>query len=199
MALGRRAFVALPFAALLAASPAGAEDLYKIDQHFGRIEFIVSHLGLFSSHGEFRHFDGKLVIDPEHPERTQIAVQVDAGSVAMPWEDATAMLRSPEFFDVQRFPEVRFTSTEVVAEPGNRFAIHGELEMRGVTKPLLLEAALVDRRLDPTRGMQVADFVVHGELKRSAFGMTSESAFISDRVELRIQAHIQVPEPPHAG
>ncbi len=170
-----------------------------IDQNFGTIAFSVGNLGLFSSHGEFRRFDGTLVIDADHPERTRIAVRVEAGSVAMSWDDAAAMLRSTEFFDVARFPVVRFTSTEVVPEPGNRFAVHGLLEIRGITRPLVLEAALLDQRVDGSHGIQVADFVVRGEMLRSAFGMTSDPAIISDRVQLRIQAHIQVPDPARGG
>ena len=74
--------------------PARAESLYTIDQRFGSIEFTVGHLGLFTSHGRFTKFDATLTIDPVHPERTRIVVEVNAVSVDMPWQDGVAMLRS---------------------------------------------------------------------------------------------------------
>lgn len=186
-------------AAFLVARTAAAEDRYVITPDFGTIAFSVSNLGLFSSHGEFRRFGGSLVIDSAHPERTRIAVDVAAGSVAMSWDEGAAMLRSSAFFDVAHFPIVRFTSTKVVPEPGHRFAIDGLLEIRGITRPLVLEAALVDRHVDAPHATQVADFIVRGQLRRSAFGMTSDAAIISDRIHLRIRVRIQLPDPPHAG
>ena len=80
---------------------------------FRHNQVTVGHLGLFTSHGRFTKFDATLNIDPDHPERTRIVVDVDAVSVNMPWQDGVAMLRSPAYFDVQRYPEVEFRSPGV--------------------------------------------------------------------------------------
>jgi len=174
--------------------PASAQSgaLYAIDPRTGQIEFTVSHLGLFHSHGQFTRFDSKLNIDSQHPERTAISVVIHMASVAMSWENAADLLRSAEFFDAARYPEAHFTSTAVVPASAGHYTVKGNLEVHGVTHPIELDADLVDRHLDPRTDTEVGDFIVQGHLQRSAFGMTADPEFISDRVDLRISAHIQL-------
>jgi polyisoprenoid-binding protein YceI len=196
----RRAFTSfllLPVLLLLgaAADPptsGGKPANYAIDQRYGHIGFSVSHLHLFRSHGEFRRFAGTLSIDPGHLEHTQIAVTVDASSVDMPSQDATKTLQSADFFDVQQFPRVTFTSASVSTLPDSHYQIHGMIRIRGIEKPLVLDAELVNRRQGGPALPDQADFVVAGQIKRSDFGMTAEKLFISDRVDLRIQVRIQL-------
>ena len=171
---------------------AGATETYAIDQRFGDILFKVSHLGLYSSEGTFRRFTGRLTIDEAEPRNTRINVMIDTDSVAMGWAGAVAMLRSPPYFDVTRYPDARFTSTRVIPERTDHYEIDGDLELRGVTQALVLHAALLDRRPGTAAGETIADFVVTGVLRRSAFGMTADPSFISDRVNLRIHARVRL-------
>jgi len=197
--IGRSLARVLALAAVLVPGPGRGANLYTIDPRFGRIEFTVSHLGLFTSHGDFRLFDSALAIDEAHPERTRITVVVDSGSVDMAWPNAVELLRSAAYFDVADHPHVRFSSTAVVPEASGHYLVRGMLEIRGVTRPLALDAALIDRHTDPATHGEVADFVVQGQLLRSAFGMTADPVFISDRVQIRIDARIQLVHPQHAG
>lgn len=199
MTRSRRALPLLALAALLAPLPARAAERYAIDHRHGRIEFTVSDLGLFHSQGEFTQFDSKLMIDRQHPEHTTIEVVIHVGSVSMAWENAADLLRSPEFFDAAHYPDARFISTAVQALSADHYAVKGTLEIRGITQPIDLDARLVDRHLDPASNTEVADFVVQGHLQRSAFGITAERMFISDRVDISISARVQLVEPPHAG
>ncbi len=179
--------------------PARAAESYAIDQNFADIGFTVHHLGLFSSAGAFRRFSGGITIDETHPENTRVAVVIATASVSMTWQDAAAMLRSPPYFDVARYPDARFTSTRVIPRGPDRYDVEGLLELRGVTQPVVLHAALVDRRPSNVVGQQIADFVVTGRLKRSLFGMTADPTFISDRVELRIDARVRLDAAAGAG
>ena len=188
-------FVAL----LLGAAPARAQLHYAIDPRFGSITFSVAHLGLFSSSGHFDRFDADLQIDPAHLDRTQIAVDVAAASIDMSWQDGVAMLRSPEFFDVDHHPLIRFTSTDVTQVSADKYVVRGQLEMRGITQPLSLTAKLVGRRADPEHGGDSADFVVSGKLSRAAWGMVAERTFISDDVDIAIHARIRLAGPTHGG
>lgn len=178
--------------AVLCGGPAWAGEYYTLDQKYGRIAFSVRNFGLFSSAGEFGRFDAKLQLDGGHPERTTIDVAVDAGSVTMPWEQGVEMLRSPDYFDVGHYADIRFQSTSVEVEGKDRYAIVGLLRIRGVTKPLRLEARLIGRHPDPTMHKDVADFVATGVIDRSAFGMTADRVMISDRVDLTINARLQL-------
>ena len=169
-----------------------AEERYEIDQHFGEIEFSVDHIGLFTSHGEFRHWDGKLSLDPLKPEQTRVDVNVDANSVAMAYEDGTAMLRSLPYFDVANHPEIHFTSIAVVPVSPSHYVIRGLLEIRGITQPQELDATLLGSHADAALHAEIADFVITGKLKRSMFGMIADGMFISDLVTILIRAHIKL-------
>jgi polyisoprenoid-binding protein YceI len=196
---GHRFLLMAPLWAGLGAFPASAEDTYRLDASLGSIEFSVRNLGLFTSHGQFRQFTATFVLDPAQPERTRISVDVDAASVDMPWQDGTALLRSADFFNVQHYPSVRFTSTSVATLPAGSYLVSGLLEMRGVTRPIALDATLVGRHFDPVRRADVADFVVTGAVQRSAFGMLADRPFVSDTVAITIHARLQLPAPAHAG
>ncbi len=172
--------------------PAALAATYAIDQRFGQIAFTVRHLGLFASRGTFRRFAGTLTIDGAHPENTRIAVAVDTGSVAMAWQAAAEMLRTPAYFDVRRYPEARFVSTRVIALAPDRYRIEGALTLRGVTHPVSLHAELVGRQAGPEPGSETATFVVTGTLRRSSFGMTADPLFVSDLVDLRIDARVRL-------
>jgi polyisoprenoid-binding protein YceI len=195
----RRIVPLLALIATVTILPARAADFYTIDRRSGRIEFTVGHLGLFQSHGEFTRFDSKLMIDREHPERTTVAVVIHVGSVTMPWENSADLLRSPEFFDAAHHPDARFTSTAVVPVSADHYAVRGTLELRGVTQTVQLDARLKDRHFDAATQSEVADFVVQGRVQRSAFGMITESVFISDQVDINILARLILAEPAHAG
>ncbi len=194
----RRLLALVPMAGLLlAASPAPSH--YTIDPRFGSISFTAHHLGLFSSEGRFKQFDADLEIDPDHLEQTRIVVEVAAASVDMAWDDGVAMLRSPAFFDVVRHPRIRFTSSDVVRLAASKYLVHGTLEIRGVAQPLGLIATLLSRQADRDHGGDSADFVVSGALSRSAFGMVTESTFISDSIDITIRARIRLGQTAHAG
>lgn len=186
----------LPLAGLFASVPADAGLKYAIDTRTGSIDFAVGHLGLFTSHGQFRHFDAALIIDQAHPDQTQIDVAVDAASVDMPWQEGADMLRSAAFFDVVHHPDLHFRSTSVAALAPDRYVVSGLLEIRGVTQPIILEARLTGRENDAGGAPVSADFVVSGRLSRAAFGMVSEQTFISDTVVITIHARVALA---HAG
>ncbi len=104
------------------------------------------------------------------------------------------MLRSADFFDVLRFPAIRFTSASVDALAQDRYAVRGTVEIRGVSQPMVLQTRLVSRYSDPVRRAEIAEFLATGTLQRSAFGMKTDQTMISDRVDITISARIQLGE-----
>jgi len=154
------------------------------------IEFAVDNAGLFTAEGQFKRFRSDLTIDEAHPERTKIVVDVEAGSVDMFWPEGVTMLRSPEYFDVLQFPDVRFKSLNVEAVTPDHYIIRGALEIRRIQQPCVLDARMVGRHMDAANKMEIADFVVSGALKRSDFGMMADQGLVSDTVTLKITAHI---------
>ncbi len=182
---------------LMTALPAVAASLYRIDQRYGVISFSVGSLGLFTTEGLFPRFEGELLLDTEAPERTHIDVTIDAGAVAMPLQDQADLLRSDAYFDTAHFPAEHFVSTSIQVLSPTHFVIHGLLRIRGVAMPQDLDAVVKDRHFDQERQLEVADFVVTGDIKRSAFGMVADQIMVSDTVRLAIRIRLTVGVQPH--
>src|SRR4051794_30165241 len=164
----------------LAAIPqAGAASLYRIDQRYGTVEFSVGILGLFAVQGRFPRFEGELLLDLDQPERSRADVGIDVSAMEMPLQDQVDLLRSEAYFDVAHHPIARFTSTSIQALSPTHYVIHGTLRIRGVAQPQELDATVRERRVDQARGVEVADFVVRGEIRRSAFGMVADRPMVS--------------------
>lgn len=175
----------------------GASGLvYSIDQRSGSITFSVSHFGLFSSEGQFERFTGHLNLDLDQPQQTAFRFKIDATSVAVPWGPENAIVRGPDFFDVDRYPMISYVSTSVAPLADHHYAIAGVLQLRGVARPQPLEALLLNRTADKLRHIETADFDVTGRLKRSDFGMVANQAIISDAVTLHIHLRVELPAAP---
>ncbi len=179
-------------ACLAAVLPGQAASLYRIDQRYGTVEFSLGILGMFDVQGRFPHFEGELLLDLDQPERSHVDVAIDASAVEMPLREQVDLLRSEAYFDVARHPTERFVSTSIQALSPTHYVIHGTLRIRGVTQPQDLDATVRDRRVDQARGVEVADFVVRGEIQRSAFGMAADRMMVSDKVKLDIRVHLEV-------
>jgi polyisoprenoid-binding protein YceI len=177
---------------LAAPPPVEAAALYRIDQRYGTVQFSLGILGMFDAQGRFPRFEGDLLLDLEQPERSRIDVAIDASAVEMPAQEQTDLLRSSAYLDTARHPTARFVSTSIQALSPTHYIIHGTLLLRGVTQSQDLEATVQDRRVDQTRGVEVADLVARGELRRSAFGMVADRVMLSDTVRLDIRIHLEV-------
>lgn len=177
----------------LLAHSARAADLFVLNERYGSISFSVDHFGSFSSLGSFPRFMGRLTIDRLHPEQTKVEVEADAAEVTVPWQDGTEMLRSSDFFDTAHHKAVRFTSGAIRGLDPKHFEIDGMLEIRGIRRPLTLQATLERQRADPVSGAEIADFSVTGTLSRADYGMTAQPIMISDQVRLLITARIELP------
>jgi polyisoprenoid-binding protein YceI len=191
MLTGRRMLLAGVGAGMLA-RPARARTRYVFDQNVGRLEFVARHLGVLSSTGRFEDFGAELLIDPERPLTTSVQVTVRTAAVALAYPGAVDLLRSPDFFDVERHPVATFRGAATGEGSLARFPLAGDLTIRGITRPFRMEGRLLDRRRDAALGREVADFSAGGEMKRSEFGMTTEQAAISDTIRLNVRVRLIV-------
>ncbi len=191
-AIGRRGFAVGLGAGLALHRPALANTRYVFDHAAGRLEFVARHLGVLSSTGRFENFAAELLIDPDRPLTTRVDVTVRTAAVALAYPGAVDLLRSPAFFDVERFPEARFTGQATGEGTLARFPLAGELTIRGITRPYRMEARLLDRKRDAALGRDVAEFSGGGVMKRSEFGMVTDQAAISDEIRLVVRVRIVV-------
>ncbi|MFA5121136.1 YceI family protein [Zavarzinia sp.] len=175
--------------------PAGgamASSLYRIQPATTTIGFSVDTLGMFTTNGSFTAFDGNLLLDFEQPQNSRVEVRVDTASVQVDSDEAKSMLSSSDYFDPPQFPVMRFKAISVEPAGDGKVAITGDLTIRGVTRPQILQAELTGRRYDPAERAEVADFVVSGTVDRAAFGMVADQSFVSKEVQLQISAHIKL-------
>jgi len=129
---------------LLAAvsSRALGNEIYKFDQSRSTIGFTV-HQFLGTTHGKFAKFDGKIEIDREHPEKSSVVARIDIRSIDTGIVKRDNHLRSAEFFNVAKFPEMTFKSGRVRQTGEQSGDIFGDLTMHGVTKPITLHVKLM--------------------------------------------------------
>ena len=177
---------------LLAALSSGAlaNETYKFDQSRSTIGFAV-HQFLGTSHGKFAKFDGKIDIDREHPEKSSVVAKIDVRSIDTGIVKRDNHLRSAEFFNVAKFPEIIFKSSRVRETGQQSGDIFGDLTMHGVTKPITLHVKLVSSLSNDTKETRWA--VTTEPLKRRDFNlMFSQSAESISGIGQTVAVNIEI-------
>lgn len=189
----RHAFLATSGAAALAISAlvgsANAADNYKIDPNHTNILFIVDHLGFANMIGQFQSFEGSFTFDGKSLEGASVKLTVKTDSVDTDHEARDKHLRSPDFFNVQEFPEMTFVSTGFESTGEKTAKMTGDLTLLGVTKPLTLDLTFnkADKfPMDPN--VFIAGFSAKGTINRLDYGMKYAAGAIGDNVGLWIEA-----------
>ena len=162
-------------------------ETYEFDKAHTQILFFVNHLGFSDSQGEFHEYDGHFTFDRGAPEKSSVEVTIQTASIDMDHEKWDAHMRNEDFFDVETFPTMTFKSTEIEVTGENDAAIHGDLTILGVTKPVSLAVRHNKSGKHPFSGKFVAGFSASTTVKRSEFGMNYGLPMISDDIEVRLE------------
>ena len=177
---------------LLAAvsSRALGNEIYKFDRSRSTIGFTV-HQFLGTTHGKFEKFDGRIEIDREHPEKSSVVARIDIRSIDTGIVKRDNHLRSAEFFNVAKFPEITFKSGRVRQTGQQSGDIFGDLTMHGVTKPITLHVKLVSPIANETKETRWA--VTTEPLKRRDFNlMFSQSAESISGIGQTVAVNIEI-------
>ncbi len=129
---------------------ASANETYKFDAAGSTIGFTV-HQFLGTTHGKFTRFNGKIEIDREHPENSSVTAQIDVRSIDTRIKKRDDHLRSAEFFNVEKFPQITFKSRSVKRTGPQSGDILGDLTMHGVIKPITLHVKLLTPTSETSR------------------------------------------------
>lgn len=143
---------------------------WQLDPVHTSVEFVARHLMVTKVRGRFPGVTGTINL-AEDPSQSSVEVDIDAASVETGDEKRDEHLRSPDFFDVERYPEITFRSTRVEGESPGRFRVHGDLTVHGVTRPVSLEAEYHGWTQSPF-GDRRAGFSATTEVNREDFGLT---------------------------
>jgi len=160
---------ALPLAAEPAVGPAAATGSWTVDKAHSEVGFQVRHL-MAKVRGGFGDFDAAVKIDASRPEASSVSFVARTASVNTNEPKRDEHLRSADFFDAAKFPEIRFVSKSVKPAGENRFEVTGDLTLRGVTKQVTLPVTFLGIQKDPW-GNEKAGFETAVTLNRKDFGV----------------------------
>jgi len=115
-----------------------AQATYQIDPAHSGAHFSIRHMMIANVRGEFTKISGTMVWDPENPAQSSIEASIDASSINTREAQRDAHLKSPDFFDVEKYPAIQFQSTQVRNHDG-ALEVTGNLTIHGVTRSVVLE------------------------------------------------------------
>lgn len=168
---------------------------WKIDPAHSEVQFKVRHLMITTVTGYFRHFD--LIVETEDDDFMQakkLEFTADASSIDTNSEQRDAHLRSADFFDAEKFGQIRF-SGKVFERAGDDFKLTGDLTIRGITKPVTVNVHFGGIVIDPY-GQTKAGFEVEGKISRKEFGLVWNAMTEAGQVvvgdDIRVLCEVQL-------
>lgn len=169
-----------------------AVENWKFDTVHSSVNFWVRHLMVSKVHGRFAKWSGSLAFDEQAPETSHLEVEIDAASIDTKEPQRDTHLRSADFFDVEKYPTLKFVSTKVAKTGESEFKLTGDLTMHGVTKPVTLDVEYGGRATHAQMGERTG-FSARGAINRKDWGLTWNQVLdagglaLSDKIELHLE------------
>jgi polyisoprenoid-binding protein YceI len=142
---------------------------WELDKVHSEIGFAVRHLMISTVRGKFRDFSVRIEGEPVNADRGAVEITIDTASIDTNDGQRDGHLRSPDFFDSEKHPKMVFRATSLV-ESGSKYVVRGDLTIRGVSKPVQLEAQVVGPAKDPW-GNERFGVSAQGEVDREDWGL----------------------------
>jgi polyisoprenoid-binding protein YceI len=164
---------------------------WNIDPTHTSINFSVRHMVVSKVRGRFAKYSGSLDIDEEDLAQSKLDVTIEAASIDTGIVDRDNHLRSADFFDVEKFPELRFRSTRIEKTGDDRYRIIGSLTIRDVTREVVLDTEYGGRAKDPW-GSERMGFLAKAKIDRKDFGLRwnqvleAGGVLVGDQIEIDI-------------
>jgi polyisoprenoid-binding protein YceI len=160
-----------------------AAETYTLDAAHSSMTFMIQHLGISFVHGRFNDFAGSFTIDKETPAKSSFEMTIKADSIDTNQKQRDTHLRSADFFDVKKFPEMTFKSTKVEAIDMG-YKVTGDFTLHGVTKSISFD--LKGGKTIEVKGQQRTGFATAFILRRSDFGVGPAPDAIGNDVNIFI-------------
>ncbi len=161
---------------------------YVLDPAHTRVGFSARHAMVTKVRGQFDEFEGSAHVDTDNPANSTVAVTIQAASVTTGQVQRDGHLKTPDFFDVENYPEIRFVSTDVERD-GTEWSITGDLTINTVTKPVTILFEETGEAKDPFGNLRVG-FEGTVTINRTDWGLTFNAALetggvlVSEKVTL---------------
>ena len=191
----RFVFIVLAVFAIANFSAAQIQTL-RIDPNHSSAAFAVRHLGISTVRGDFQKVSGTVSYDPADVSKSSIEATIDTTTVNTRIEARDKDLRSPHFFDVEKFPVITFKSRRIEAAGAGKLRVTGDLTMHGVTKEVVMDvdgptAAIKDPSGAPRMGAAATT-----KINRRDFGIDGGTATVGDEVQVTLDVELVAPASP---
>jgi polyisoprenoid-binding protein YceI len=169
----------------LLASVASYAQKWTVDKAHAKMTFTVTHLMMSEVDGVFKSFDATITSSKEDFSDAVFELTADMKQVSTNQEMRDGHLQKDDMFDTAKFPTMTFKSTSITSAGAKKYKLAGELTLKGVTKPVVLDLTLVGTGTN-RQGKKLVGFKVAGSVKRTDFGVGAmPGAVVADEVELR--------------
>ena len=167
-----------------------APGTYDLDKAHTVIAFVARHLMVTKVRGTFGDFDGSIVV-AEKPADSSVNVEIRTESVTTGEPQRDAHLRSADFFEQEKYPTMTFKSTSVTPASDGNWKVGGDLTIRGVTRPVILDVEFNGAIQDPWGGSRLG-FSASTEINRQDFGVSFNSALADGNVVVGDKIRIEI-------
>ena len=178
-----------------AAKPTAGTTTWTVDASHSNVEFSVKHLMISSVKGRFGDVKGTVTYNEANPAQSRVEIEVGIHSIDTRAEQRDAHLRSPDFFDADKFPTMRFVSKRIDGDINGEFKLIGDLTIRDTTREVTLDAEFHGREKDPWGGERMG-FEAKGKLNRGDYGLQwnqvleSGGWLVGDDIKLSIEVEL---------
>ena len=190
-------FKRLALAVVLASASAAAfaaPVTYKIDANHTNVIASWSHFGFSNPIANFGQAEGFITYDPDHVGNSKVEVTIPLAGLDTRVAKFDEHLRSADFFDAEKYPTITFKSTKVEAAGDKKLRVFGDLTIKGITKPVVLDTTINKIGEQPMAKRAAAGFDATTTIKRSDFGVDKYAPNVSDNVTIRITTEAVVPK-----
>ncbi|MGA9699232.1 YceI family protein [Acinetobacter sp. ANC 3781] len=166
---------------------------YQIDPQHSATVFSWSHFGFSTPSANFSDIQGTINVDNAKPANSSVNVNIPVSSINTNVKALDEHIQTADFFDAAKYPNITFKSTKVQALGKNKYKITGDLTVKGVTKPVVLDAVLNKQAVHPMTKLQTVGFNATTSFNRSAFGIGGYVPNVGDKVTVNITTEASVP------
>jgi polyisoprenoid-binding protein YceI len=168
---------------------------WQIDYAHSEINFTVRHMMISKVNGRFVDWSGTIDFDPENPTNTTVDVTIQMASVDTREQQRDDHLRSPDFFDVANYPEMTFKSTRINQTDDDEGKLYGDLTIRGITKPVVLDVEYAGMAKSPW-GTTSTGFSASATINRKDWDLTWNQALetggvlVGEKIRIAIELEL---------
>jgi len=168
---------------------------WTLDPVHTHIGFSVKHMMVTTVRGQFRKYGGTVRLDPKDFARSSFEGEVDVASIDTGVADRDTHLRSNDFFDAPHHPKITFKSSRIESKGEGEYVVHGDITIRGVTKPLALDVEFHGTSKNPY-GKTVAGLTASGSINRKDFGVSFNALLetggvaVGEKVKLELEVEV---------